>query len=164
MFKKLLKSIAIISVFGLVSFFGILIFKSASTQAANRILTVSVQDLSQAGFSNVQKILPETSGRYDGPNLYFSVSDLGQVVKSSTAHIVMIDNLLLPYQPAAGALFKYGANSRAFQISSGAGKIATITDGRTAINFIKGDHYVVVIGPDQARVEALATALANKIQ
>lgn len=122
---------------------------------------VTAADLTAAGFSAPQLITP-VNGKYLGSNLYFSLTD--KLASSSEPDQVMVDYLTLPYMPSDGALFSYGSDSHTFPISGGAGREATIADGRTAINFIKGYNYIVVVGPKTSKVESLATTLASKIQ
>jgi hypothetical protein len=135
---------------------------SNSRAAANISLTVN--DLIRAGFSQVKVMSPATSGRFSGLNQYFSVSDKVSSPASEAPNIVMVSDLSLPYPPSSTALFKYGADSQAFSIIGGQGQEATLTDGRVAINFIKSSNYVVIIGPNRSKIETLAVDLAGKIQ
>lgn len=162
--KKLLKSGGILTVLVGLASLGILVFSSSNSRAASDILSVNTADLSTAGFTDIKQLAPITSGRFSEPNLYFSVSDKTSSKDSEAPNVVMVDSLFLPYTPANGALFNYGLDSHTFQIFGGAGKEATMADGRFAINFIKNNNYIVVIGPSQAKVEVLATTLASKIQ
>ncbi len=164
MSKKILKSITIIATLSLMAFIVIIVFNSSKSQAAGNTIKVSASDLTNAGFTGVKKIKPQANGRYVGPNLYFSVNNKLSPADSKIPKAVMIDDLLLPYNPPTGALFIYGSDSHSFNIHDGAGKEATIADGRTAINFVKGYHYIVVIGPNKTDTENLASNLANKIQ
>lgn len=164
MLKKLLKSIAIITSLGLIIILSVLIFNTTNSQAASSSIKISASDLKDVGFTNFKALKPIANGRYQGPNLYFLINNKNISPKFKTYNIVMIDNLLLPYTPSKGALFNYGLDNHNFQIPNGIGEEATMVDGRTAINFIKGHHYIVVMGPDQVKIETLSLALANKIQ
>ena len=67
-------------------------------------------------------------------------------------------------QNTTDALFSYGTDTRAFAISGGVGQEADFADGeRVALNFSKGIYYVVIIGPNSQKIEALARIVAAKI-
>jgi len=140
---------------------GVFLLLFHPVKADGQSAKVTAVDLTTAGFSGPQLIAP-VNGKYLGSNLYFSLTD--KLAINSEPDQVMVDYLTLPYMPSDSALFNYGSDNHIFPISGGAGREATITDGRTAINFIKGYNYIVVIGPETPKVEALATALASKIQ
>jgi hypothetical protein len=126
--------------------------------------SVTVADLQKAGFAQVKQLTPLTSGRFSGPNLYFSVSDKVTAVSSEAPNIVMAEDYILPYQLSSGALFNYGLDNHDFSIAGGSGKEATMADGRVAINFIKNSHYDVLIGPNKMKVESLISTMADKIK
>jgi phage baseplate assembly protein gpV len=75
----------------------------------------------------------------------------------------MVKDMVLPYQLTDGALFNYGSDSHDFSVAGSTGQEATMYDGRIAINFIKNSHYDIVIGPNQTKVEALASLMAAEI-
>ena len=135
---------------------------SNSLAAANNI-SLTANDLVRAGFSQVKVMAPAASGRFGGPNQYFSVSDKVSSPTSEAPNIVMISDSSLPYPPASSALFQYGTDSQVFSIIGGQGQEATLADGRVAINFIKSSNYVVIIGPNRSKIETLAVDLAGKI-
>jgi hypothetical protein len=158
--KSLLISLAALAVISL----GALTVGLSNSQAASNSMSVTTADLSRAGFTQVKAAVPTATGHFQGPNLYFTVSDKVAATSSEAPNLVMVSNLALPYAPASTALFKYGQDSHDFSISGGLGQEATLADGRVAINFIKGSNYVVIIGPNQAKIEALTTIVAGKIQ
>jgi len=122
---------------------------------------VTVGDLIKAGFTAVKQEVPLPNGRFNGPPLYFSVSDKASDPTSEAPNIVMVDDSLT----VAGAIsYTYGSNSQAFAIIGGQGKEGTMFDGRIAINFVKNGHYVVVFGPNKQKIEALANLVAQKIR
>jgi hypothetical protein len=157
------KSLIITGVLVALAAVGILNFNLANSHAAGNAISVTSSDLTKAGFTQV-KAAKSASGRFSGPALYFTVSDKATSASSEAPNIVMVSDLALPYAPATTALFKYGADSHSFTLANAAGQEATLADGRIAINFIKGSNYVVIIGPNQAKLETLATNLAGKIQ
>lgn len=118
----------------------------SGTQAKGRFVGAAEIDLTRAGFVNVKSVA-EKSGQYLAPAQYFGVNN---------NQVLLVFNL--PTAPQT--LFNYGTG-----VNYGAlGKIATIADGRTAINFVAGGHYVVIIGPDVKKVTALADILVEKLK
>ena len=134
-----------------------------SHAAGNANVAVSIADLKEAGFTK-SKLLPPANGRFAGPNLYFSVSDKVLDASSEAPNVVMVEDLVAAYPFSAGALFSYGVDSHDFAVAGGSAKEASMADGRSAINVVKGNHYLVLIGPNQAKIEKLALRLAAKIQ
>ena len=161
---NLKKSLSLFVVLGALAGVGIMAVNLHGSHASGATVVVSAGDLAAAGFTQVKQIAPTAAGRFNGPNLYFSVADKVTSPASEAPNVVMISDLALPYQPGSNALYKYGADSHDFSITGGAGKEATLADGRIAINFSKGYNYVVVIGPNQTKIAALAGAIAAKIQ
>jgi hypothetical protein len=141
---------------------GALTISSSFSQAAGAYV-VSAADLQKVGFKGVTQNKPNASGRFQGPNLYFEVSD--KVAATSEApNLVMVSDTAYPYNLPTSSLFKYGADSHNFTVAGGLGQEATLSDGRLAINFIQGKHYAVIIGPNKQKIEALTNLLAQKIQ
>lgn len=161
MIKKSLKSVILALGAGLVVF--LFVFSPHSRVKAADSGPVMAADLQKAGYTQVKPLAPTAAGRFKGPNLYFEVSDKVSAPTSEAPNVVMTEDFILPYQPTESALFNYGADSQAFSVFGGSGKEATMPDGRVAINLIKGYHYVVVIGPNKVKVEALATSMAGKL-
>ena len=124
---------------------------------------INSADVQRSGFTQVKQEMPTAAGHFNGPNLYFSVSDkVG--ADSEAPNIVMVSNQSLAYNPPLGSLVVYGSDVHSFIIPGGVGQEATMTDGRVAINFIKGHNYVVIIGPNPQKIENLAALVAGKIQ
>jgi hypothetical protein len=142
----------------------ITLFKSKISQATPDTASspVIVSDLAKAGFTGVKQEVPLAGGRFSGPALYFAVSDKVMTDSTSEApNIVMVSDL----QADAGALaYTYGSNSHAFDIAGGQGKEGIMFDARITINFVKNGHYVVIIGPNKQKIEALASLASQKIQ
>lgn len=165
-----LKSSLIVTISGLAALLivGVLALNLAGSPAAASTAAATVADLTTAGYTQVKALAPQGGGRYSGPNLYFTVGDKVSSPSSEAPDVVAVSDLSLPYVPGNGALFQYGNDSHDFNISGGLAKEATMADGRTAINFLKaahaGSHYVVLIGPNQNKLEKLAADLAAKIQ
>jgi len=164
MSTKILRSLVLASFLGGLVLVGVGLFNQGRSYAAGSSSGVTISDLTQAGFTQIKQISPNAAGKFNGPNLYFGVSDKVTSPTSEAPSLVMVDNLSLPYKPSTGALFNYGADSHPFSISGGTGQEATMADGRVAINFVKNNNYVVVIGPNQQKIEALAQIMAGKIQ
>lgn len=166
MSRKFLKSFFIIlglSVFLLI--FGLFFRLSLSRAASAASASLMEADLQKAGFTQVKQIAPTTAtGRFAGPQLYFQVSDKVTAPNSEAPNVVMVSDFVSTYQLGKGALFNYGADSHDFSVLGGSGQEATMFDGRVAINFIKNNHYDVIIGPNKSKIEALATLLAGEIQ
>ena len=158
------KPLLILSVLGVVALAAAFAASPHRSRAAGNSVPVTVSDLTQAGYASVTPIAPAANGRFAGPTLYFSVSDKVSSPSSEAPNVVMVSDLPLPYLPSTGALFKYSADSHDFSVSGAPGKEATLADGRIAVNFLKSYNYVVVIGPNQQKVEALAIEIAGKIQ
>jgi len=138
-------------------------FRSSLSKAAgNNSNFVNVADLQTAGFTQVKQIAPTSAGRFTGPELYFQVSDKVTVPTSEAPNVVMVYDFVASYQLGNGALFNYGPDDHDYNISGGSGKEATLFDGKVAINFVKNNHYDVIIGPNKAHVEALAQIMAAK--
>lgn len=121
---------------------------------------LSLSDVTEAGFVS-PKIQPSAKdGDFPASATYFWVNPSEK--QSPVNNLVMISAFTLPAD--VQTLFHYGVNQKDFPIEDGTGKLATLTGTRTAINFIKHGTYVVIIGPTATEVEALATAIASKIQ
>jgi len=162
MIKKSLASIPAILGLGCLILASILVVRLESSQAA---ASVTPADLQIAGFTQVKQLTPIAGGRFSGPNLYWQVSDKVTAPTSEAPDVVMAEDFLAPYTLSSGAtLYVYGSDSHAFGVTGGNGQEATMGDGRIAINFIKNNHYDVIMGPNQAKIEALASIMAGKIQ
>lgn len=125
---------------------------------------VSAADLQKAGYTQVKQIAPTAAGRFAGPNLYFSVSDKVSDPNSEAPNVAMAEDFTASYDLSGVTLYNYGADSQTLSVSGGTGQVATLADGRVAINFIKNNHYDVVIAPNRVKAEALASIMAAKIQ
>jgi len=60
-------------------------------------------------------------------------------------------------------LFGYGSSSVSVNVSGAKAQAAELDNGRVALNFAKGNYYIVIIGPDAQKVENLANEIAGKI-
>jgi hypothetical protein len=129
---------------------------SSSTSSLSRsILDVTPTDLAQAGYTgNVEQVFREV--KY--PAVYF---------KTNEYQVDDVNNVLMVSQYYSesmytDALFNYGTNRHSVVISGGQGQEGEI-GRRVALNFSKGHYYIVIIGPNSKKVEALASLIASKI-
>jgi len=140
------------------------------TQSVQPTVPVSItaEDVASAGFVSPQVQPPTVDGNYQ-PASYFWVNGQNAVTAlggSSVQNLVMVS--VVPTSPGYKTLFDYSASytssSTPFAIDGGIGQeFAGLSQGRTVINFIKNDDYVVIIGHDTSKVEALASIVASKI-
>ncbi len=156
--KKILKSIVFTGAFLALAFY------ASRLHAQNTNHSVTADDLVKVGFTNVRQETPTAGGRFVGPNEYFEVSDKVASPDSEAPNIVMVSDFSSSQNLAGSTLFTYGSDSHDFAIPGGRGKEGAMFDGRTAINFVKNNHYIVIVGPNREKIEALALAVANKIQ
>ena len=160
--KKLSASLILV---GFSLFILIVVFSfNHSAKAADVSISMTAADLQTAGFTQVKQIIAANGARFGGPDIYFSVSDKVTSSASEAPNVVMLKDLVLPYQLTSGALFNYGSDSHDFSVAGSTVQEATMYDGRIAINFIKNNHYDIVIGPNKTKVEALASLMAAKIK
>jgi hypothetical protein len=127
--------------------------------SAESIALVNITDVINSGYSKAILKQP-TDTMYKVPNLYFSVGENG---KDSISNLLMID---IYYQdsPYSSALFNYGKNGHPVSIQGAIAQEALLAnDERVALNFSKGNYYIVIIGPNKQKVESLAKIIANKI-
>ncbi len=119
---------------------------------------VTETDLAAAGFASPKPQPPTADGMYQ-PAAYFWVGN--------SANPTAVNNLVMVSAVSVASdfntLYKYGSSQTPFTITNGVGQEATLSDTRTAINFIKNGTYVVIIGPTAKEVEALATIVADKL-
>lgn len=136
-----------------------------TTTSALVQLHATVADLTSAGFTGI-KTDPPDKQTFLGPTDYFTVADSVSAKTANLPHIVMVDSSSYPYvdQLPDAALYKYSVNDQSFAITGGTGDEATLSDGRTAVSFIKGNNYTLVIGPDKQKTEALALVMAGKVK
>ncbi len=128
----------------------------------NQPLTVTSDDLARAGYTGISQQQPQ-DGNYQLPNLYFWVQEGSQgSAKQFTANLLMVSQ----YTDGStynDPLFIYGTTTPVV-INGGRGQEAQLrNDTRVALNFAKGAYYIVIIGPDAQKVEALAALVAAKI-
>ena len=165
MVKKILQSsLLVLGFVFFISAFGFFFRSSLSKAAGNDSNFVAVADLQTAGFTQVKLIAPTSAGRFTGPELYFQVSDKVTAPTSEAPNVVMVNDFAPSYQLGndIGTFFNYGSDNHNFSIAGGSGEEATLFDGRLALSFVKNNHYDVIIGPNKARVEALAQIMAAK--
>jgi len=123
-------------------------------------ISITTDDLAQAGYSGATEQPPQDN-LYQLPNLYFWVhEDLKS--KDNTSNLLMVS------QYTSGSnytdtLFSYGTSTHSVFINGTSAQEGKLADGRTALNFSKGTYYLVIIGPNAKKVEALAVLLAAKI-
>ncbi len=127
------------------------------TPASSPVPAITVKDIAAAGYLGVDQQQPD-SGRFMPPNLYFKVKQ--SVHNSLNGNLVMV---LILSNSNSSSLPNYGSDIKPFDIKGGTGQEGTMPDGRTAINFIKGSIYTVVMGPGSAEVEKLAQIMSSKI-
>ncbi len=124
-----------------------------------RPININEDYLIQAGYSVIKQEIP-SAGRYAPPNIYFRVKEESTPsFKSDTTNLVVIFQAL----NYISVLPNYGSNITSFPISEGQGQEGIMPDGRTAINFVKKNVYLVIIGPIAKKVEKLATIISDKI-
>jgi len=128
-------------------------------------LQITASDLQNAGFTGVKQESPQAGGRFRGPADYFEVSDRVNDPQSEAPNIVMVDSAYHNnFSLANGDLYVYGTSSHPFDIVGGRGQEGTMFDGRIAINFIKGNNYTVIMGPNRQKIEALAQLVVQKVK
>ncbi|MEI6378197.1 MAG: hypothetical protein WCO55_00920 [Candidatus Falkowbacteria bacterium] len=158
--QKFLWALGIVIVFGIGS---IVRLPSVEAQATQPLYGgypfVAVYDLRQAGFVNTEIKTPSDTMPSPAP-LYFKVKE-----SSGGSNEVMVYHYTSPYAfGSLDGLYSYTVNSQAYFIDGGFGKETQLADRRTVLSFVKGYDYVVIIGPDNTKVEKLAVALAKKIK
>ena len=141
----------------------------ARAQAQNSIETlggvvsanVTAAQLAKAGYTNV-KVEPPANGRFNGSNQYFRVQEAGDP-KQETSNIVVISRYQssLLMNATISSIFDFGSDIHPYVINGGVAKESTTYDGRTLMIFIKNRNKVSVYGPDKAKLESLAVALAG---
>ncbi len=145
----------------LAALFSLLIHYSHAADIAGQPIIITAADLTSAGFTNAQVADP-ANNRFITPPYYFTVAEKADLT-SEAPNIVMVSILSTVSSPSQ-LPYTYGTNNSDFTINGGIGKEGTMSDDRVAINFFKGNNYVVIIGPDKQKIEQLATIVANKIQ
>jgi hypothetical protein len=129
----------------------------------DQTITITSGDLAGAGYTKVTEQQPEET-EYQAPNTYFWVD-------GASANNTMINNtfgLVAISQYTNGStytddLFNYGTTSSPVTINDARAQETKLNDGRVALNFAKGNYYIVIIGPDSSKVENLAQEIAGKI-
>jgi len=142
--------------------------QSGQTSQAATPIDITADDVLRAGFVSPKVEPPTADGNYQ-PATYFWVNlqkGVTALDKQSARNLLAISVVSVPkgYQ----TLFNYGAfynsTSTPFAIDGGIGSESLgLAQGRTTINFIKSDRYVVIIGPGAKEVEALARIVAGRI-
>lgn len=123
----------------------------------NSIL-VTASDLTKAGYTVIRQEKP-ANGQFDPPNVYFRVKEStdgnpqGDLVMIFAASVIAGSNDLPVYGSHAATISIPGAISA---------REGAIEDGRTAFNMNTARNYIVIIGPDAQKVEALAAILARR--
>lgn len=128
--------------------------------SSNKVPSVTMDDLRQAGYGNISVQEAQQDGKYRLPNLYFWVNGQSTTDLHNLFAISIYDN----GSPYTSKLFDYGINIHPISIRGGQGQEGQlINDTRVALNFAKGNFYIVLIGPDSQKVESLANIIAGKI-
>ena len=134
-----------------------------SWASVNSSFSLTAADAIQAGYAGTKLITVTAIGRFPAPSFYFNTKDKVTSPLSETPNVVMVS--VLPLSDAATkTLFNYGVDSHYFALAGISAQEATMLDGKVAINFIKGNNYVIVMGPDKKKIETFALAIAAKIQ
>lgn len=120
----------------------------------------TIDEVRSAGFSQ-SKLQPPTADGNFSPALYFWV-DEAATGATSTKKLLMVSEVAVPR--GTQSLYAYGTSTLPFTIPGGIGQEGTLSDNRTAVDFIKGNMYAVIIGPGAKRVETLAALIAGKIE
>jgi len=150
--KNLIKKYSVFAVIGT------LIALNTNISLAEK--SVTIEDVSSAGFSSPIIQPPTDDGNYPGSATYFWVGN--NTARSPAKNLVMVSSVNMPKNTQN--LFSYGASQKDFPVSGGKGLEAILGGARTAINFLKNGIYVVIIGPNAAETETLATIVASKIK
>ena len=124
--------------------------------------TITTSDITSAGFSVTNQEMPQSGGLYQGPQVYFRVSD-APAGSSTTGNLVMVYTGALANSSTNSLYVYHNARHQPFTIQGGSGMENTLSDGRFAIDFIKDNMYGVVIAPAQQKAEALASSVASKL-
>ena len=124
---------------------------------------VNIAELTQAGYTSVQ-VEPPANGRFAAPTQYFRVHETGDPAQE-TSNLVMVSRYQSPSITATttAALFAFGTNIHSLTIAGATAQESTVYDGRLFIDFVKNGNYVSLFGPDQAKAEALAQAVAGSL-
>ena len=131
---------------------------SAQSSADSPTLKISTSDLIKAGYANVT-YQPPQEDMYQ-PATYFWVD--GAPDKTNLTNLLMVSQWT-DGTPYTQELFNYGG-SQSVTIQGGRGQEGQLNgDNRIALNFAKGNYYIVIIGPTAQKVEALANIIADKI-
>jgi hypothetical protein len=98
--------------------------------------------------------------------LYFNIND-NKYDKSSNKSLKKV-LMIYRYQAATAyteidSLFAYAVSSKSLFIKDGFGKSATLSFQRFVVSVVKKNNYLVLIGPDQPKLEKLAVLLAEKL-
>jgi hypothetical protein len=131
-------------------------------------VSLATTDIYAAGYAQVSTQDPVLVGqtatssytRYALPNRYFWVN--GAPERSTLANLLMVAQYHVSPTDTV-TLFNYGTARHPFSISGGTAQEGKLADGRIALNFLKGQYYVVIIGPIQQNIETLARIIAKKI-
>ncbi|MBU6415383.1 hypothetical protein KGQ34_04065 [Patescibacteria group bacterium] len=128
------------------------------------LLSITANDLASAGYARGTQQRPQTA-MYLPPNVYFWVHE---DPNDNSNNLLMVSQYHQD-APFDSPLFDYGAHgnvtSHSVDIPGGRGQEAPLlNDGRIALNFAKGNYYIVIIGPNSQKVERLAVLIAEKIQ
>lgn len=138
--------------------FGVIVKLNIYAQSSYT-LDISSNDLNKAGYIEVTQQPPE--GLMYQPATYFWVN--GTLDKTNVANLLMISQYHQD-TPYTNTLFNYGISRQQFTIPGGVGQENVLAnDSRVALNFAKGNYYIVIIGPDLKKIEALALIIAAKI-
>lgn len=118
-------------------------------QPTSAPLTVTVNDVTSAGFHNVTEMAP-SGARYLRPVLYFKVQE--SVAATHPEWGDAADLLAVLIRPMPDVNWQYNS-----------GQPQTIDySGRTKVRASRPGYYIVVTGPDSAKVAALAQWLKAK--
>ncbi len=137
---------------------------TANVPSREHYLTVTMDDIKNAGYMGITEQQPEGTD-YQFPNSYFWVNNASESNKMSgdTLNLLMIAQYT-DGTPYTADLFSYGTSTHLVNVTGAqAAQEAQLDNNRVALNFAKGDYYIVIIGPDAQDVESLANIVANKI-
>lgn len=126
-------------------------------------LSVVSGDILNAGYTGVTEQQSDGTN-YQSPNLYFWVNGASRTntMPDGNFDLLMVSQYT-DGTPYTADLFSYGTSTRSVGVSGARAQEAKLADGRVALNFAKGNYYIVIIGPDSQKVESLANIVAKKI-
>lgn len=138
-------------------------YATANSSVPQHYLSVTSNDVANAGYTGVSQQQPDGTN-YQSPNLYFWVNGASRTntMPDGNFDLLMVSQYT-DGTPYTADLFSYGTSTQSVGVNGARAQEAKLSDGRVALNFAKGNYYIVIIGPDAQNVESLANIVAKKI-